>query len=445
MNRVFKKWIAVFAVFAISASSLMAPATAQAASKKKATITTAKISSVYVGSRTSLKVKTNTKCKVSYKVSDKKTAKVNGGKLYAYKAGKVTVTITANPVSKKYRKTTKKITVKILPAKTSASVKRSGNYIIASAKKAKGAKGYQFRWSSSKNMTDPVSKCTGKTSYKFKASASKTWYVQVRSYAKAGKKTYCSGWSHVYVVKGSTPASAVTAVPTPTAIPTATPTDTPVPTPSPTPEPIPDAVEEPADCVPPIPTAGQQAALDEIEDKDFSIESGSAGTAIIQDALLQFVCRENADSIVYDSNTVDIIYDNPGTLASCSSYAPLSVTPVIGTGGRYNTLIVSCEGGITEETVIPVTVSLNLYMITFRIRVVPQGSFSDSSETGNDSDTTSAHTADITEAPTPTVIPTETPVSTDTPTPTPEESEIGTDNQTDCVPGTDSWIAGNPG
>lgn len=176
------------------------PATTQAASKKNVSISTAisNDSSMYVNTHKSIGVKTNVSAAITYTTSDSKMAKVKSGRLYAYKPGRVKVTVTARPGSSRYGITSKSIYVNILPGKPGTPVlKRDRSKITVSIKKTAGAYGYQYQYAVNSKMSEAKTIRSKSTSYSFSALASKNYYVRVRSYIKVSGKYYYSGWTSI--------------------------------------------------------------------------------------------------------------------------------------------------------------------------------------------------------------------------------------------------------
>lgn len=192
--------------------TMIAPITVSAASQKKVTINTIKSgTTLTVGSQKSLGVKANTKSTLSYKSSNAKVVSVKKGKLTAQRPGSAKITVTASPKSKKYKKTSKSITIKVVPQKPGTpSGKRKGKNITAVVKGIKYATGYQFQYATNKSMSGAKSKAVKAPTYSFSASAAKAYYIRVRAYTKTGGKTYYSGWSSVRTVPK---ASAATSTP----------------------------------------------------------------------------------------------------------------------------------------------------------------------------------------------------------------------------------------
>lgn len=94
------------------------------------------------------------------------------------------------------------------PPRTAISKTKVGKRnvrVVWKKKSKKWVSGYQVRWSTKKTMKN-AKKITvrnpGKTSAKMtKLKSGKKYYVQVRTFKKTGKKTYCSPWSKAKAVK----------------------------------------------------------------------------------------------------------------------------------------------------------------------------------------------------------------------------------------------------
>lgn len=94
------------------------------------------------------------------------------------------------------------------PPRTAISKTKIGKRsvkVVWKKKSKKWVSGYQVRWSTKKTMKN-AKKITvrnpGKTSVKItKLKRGKKYYVQIRTFKKIGKKTYCSPWSKAKAVK----------------------------------------------------------------------------------------------------------------------------------------------------------------------------------------------------------------------------------------------------
>lgn len=115
-----------------------------------------------------------------------------------------------NGSSKVYGSRSDTLTAATSPGKTSLSVRQGSSYrssyyyryryITLSAKKIKGASGYQFVYSTSKNGTYYTLN-TGKRSYRTSARTGQTLYFKVRAYKKAGNTYYYGAYSKPKKVK----------------------------------------------------------------------------------------------------------------------------------------------------------------------------------------------------------------------------------------------------
>ena len=137
----------------------------------------------------------------------KTTGKVTVSRAYV---GRATITITA-PDTHKYKKTTKKVTVKVLPAApTLKSVTNTGKgRVTVKWTKTKSTKctGYKIVYSTSSKFTKSTTKTVtvkgvSKVSKVLsKLKKGKTYHISVRAYLKYGNATYESPWSRVLKVK----------------------------------------------------------------------------------------------------------------------------------------------------------------------------------------------------------------------------------------------------
>lgn len=168
---------------------------------------TAKSKTVTYGSKAfNLKAKTDGGGTLTYKTSNKKIVTVSkAGKVTIKGYGQATITITA-AANGNYKKTTKKITIKVVPKKvTIKTVKSSSKKTLSVTwKKDKTVTGYQLQFCHVKNFkrgTYQKNFKMKKTSAKVSGIKSKVYYVRIRSYKKVGKKTYYGAWSNVKRVK----------------------------------------------------------------------------------------------------------------------------------------------------------------------------------------------------------------------------------------------------
>jgi hypothetical protein len=127
------------------------------------------------------------------------TVSCKGGK----KVGSYKVTIKGKGA---YRGS-KSATFKIVPKGTSLSKPKKARkgFTVTWKKQARETDGYQIRYSTSKSMKGAKAKTAkgrAKSSLKIaKLKGGKKYYVQVRTYKKAGGKTYYSSWSKAKTVR----------------------------------------------------------------------------------------------------------------------------------------------------------------------------------------------------------------------------------------------------
>lgn len=114
-----------------------------------------------------------------------------------------------NGSSKVYGSMSDSLTAATSPGKTSVSVRQGGSYrsyyyryryITLRAKKIKGASGYQFVYSTSRNG-NYYTLSTGKSSCRTSARTGQTFYFKVRAYKKAGGVYYYGAYSKPKRVK----------------------------------------------------------------------------------------------------------------------------------------------------------------------------------------------------------------------------------------------------
>lgn len=176
--------------------------------KKAAQTITAKESSykkVYGNKDFSMKAKAKTS--LSYKSSNKKVVQVNKkGNVEIQGCGKATITITAKGTGN-YKSATKKVTVTVVPKKTTivSATGKEKAIIVKWKKQTKKTTGYQIQYAQNKNFKNAKvvsikkNTTTGKTITNLKSK--KTYYVRIRTYTKVNGKNYYSTWSEVKKVK----------------------------------------------------------------------------------------------------------------------------------------------------------------------------------------------------------------------------------------------------
>lgn len=137
--------------------------------------------------------------KLSYASSNTKVATISsGGKVTIKGIGKTTITITAAETSN-YKKATKKITIKVIPAamkiKCLTSKKKKSFTVYWSKNKAITA--YQIQYSTKSNFSKATTKTVSGSTYKTicQLQAGKKYYVRLRTYKTVGKEKYYSPWS----------------------------------------------------------------------------------------------------------------------------------------------------------------------------------------------------------------------------------------------------------
>ncbi|MCD8019517.1 MAG: leucine-rich repeat protein [Clostridiales bacterium] len=177
-------------------------------SKAKNTITASDITKSYSKKKQSfsLKVKRKGSAALTYSSNNSKISINSGGKISVKKKymGTATIKITA-AATKNYKKTTKKITITVGPAKTSISSLTSGSgKIKATWKKVASCDGYEVYISSTSNFKKNIRHETGITQNSVSVkgmSSGTTYYVKVRAYKKVGKKTYYAPWSEAQSIQ----------------------------------------------------------------------------------------------------------------------------------------------------------------------------------------------------------------------------------------------------
>ena len=143
---------------------------------------------------------------LSYSSSNKKVAIVNSkGKVTIKGTGTTTITVNAQE-TEKYKKATKKITVKVgkLKSTTLSSVKKSGSKKLkVTWKKYADADGYEVQFATKKNFSKSATKSLRVKKAKTttltikKLKSKRTYYVRVRTYKKVNGKIYFSNWTKV--------------------------------------------------------------------------------------------------------------------------------------------------------------------------------------------------------------------------------------------------------
>ena len=154
----------------------------------------------------SLKAKASGKGKLTYHTSNRKVAKVSAkGKVSIKGCGTATITIKASATAK-YKQVQKKVSVTVLPPKVKVTgcVSPYSNMIKIKWKKDKTVDGYELSIAMDAKFRNAMSRSCPKSKTStigggFKNG--KTYYVRMRSYKKAGKKTYHSSWSAVKKVR----------------------------------------------------------------------------------------------------------------------------------------------------------------------------------------------------------------------------------------------------
>ena len=153
------------------------------------------------GSRFKLKAKTSGDGKLSYKSLNKKIATVSKtGKVTIKGYGSVKIKITASATAR-YKKATKKITIRVVPKTPglTRAVSPSANTVSIAWTRDRSVTGYQIYFSKTADFSkDTVQKMlgSGQSSVKLQGPPSGVkYYVKIRAYKKVGKKTIYSGWS----------------------------------------------------------------------------------------------------------------------------------------------------------------------------------------------------------------------------------------------------------
>jgi urease beta subunit len=159
-------------------------------------------------SSSSFKLNAKAKTAVTYVSSNKKVAVVNKstGKVKIKGCGKAVITITAK--GKNYKTATKKVTIRVVPNKTSITKLKSTSKskINITYKKKTGATGYEVVYSTSKTFKAAKTKTKlikGKSKNKAVIKglkAGKKYYVKVRAYKTIDGKKYYSSYSKVKTV-----------------------------------------------------------------------------------------------------------------------------------------------------------------------------------------------------------------------------------------------------
>ena len=162
------------------------------------------ISKAYGDKAFSLKAVTDGNGKLTYKSGNTKVATVSTkGKVTIKGTGKTTITITA-AAADGYKKTSVKVTLKVVPAKATISKVASNKkaQLTVTVKKDSKATGYQIQVSTSKKFTKATTATLTKNSKTFtKLTAGKKYYVRARAYKTiSGKKCY-GAYSAVKSVK----------------------------------------------------------------------------------------------------------------------------------------------------------------------------------------------------------------------------------------------------
>ena len=170
---------------------------------------TASEKTVTLGARAfSLGAKASGGGKLSYKTNNKAVAVVSSKGVITIKGvGKATITINASANTNYNAAPAKKVTVTVLPKKTSVSKVSSSSKgkAVISWKKVSGVTGYSVQYSTSSKFSGAKTvtvKGSSKNSTTLKNLKSKKYcYVRVRTYKKVNGKTYYSNWSAAKNVK----------------------------------------------------------------------------------------------------------------------------------------------------------------------------------------------------------------------------------------------------
>lgn len=137
--------------------------------------------------------------KLSYTSSNKNVATISSsGKVTIKGIGKTTITITAAETAN-YKKTTKKVTIKVIPKKMKINCLKSNKkkcFTICWSKD-KLVTAYQIQYSLKSNFSSATTKTVSGSTYKTisQLKAGKKYYVRLRSYKTVGTEKYYSSWS----------------------------------------------------------------------------------------------------------------------------------------------------------------------------------------------------------------------------------------------------------
>lgn len=153
----------------------------------------------------SLEAEAKGSAELTYKSNNSKIAVDSSGNVTvkAKYIGKATITITS-AATKNYKKTTKKITVKVKPTKTTlSSVKSSkSKAITAKWEKNASAEGYQIYYSTTKDFSSNTKAITVKKQSTVSKTITgltggKTYYVKIRAYKTVDDVKYYGSWSSI--------------------------------------------------------------------------------------------------------------------------------------------------------------------------------------------------------------------------------------------------------
>lgn len=174
--------------------------------KKKQIISAESKVVTYKSRAFNLKAKSDGDGKLTYVSSNKKVATVdNNGEVKVKRYGKSVITINASETNT-YHKTSKQITIKVVPRKVvlkrvfSSKKKR----LFVTWKKDNTVSGYQIYFSSGKSFRHTYQRTFRKSKSKMHIANLKsgmTYYVKARSYKKVGKERYYGAWSKVKSIK----------------------------------------------------------------------------------------------------------------------------------------------------------------------------------------------------------------------------------------------------
>lgn len=141
---------------------------------------------------------------LSYASSDKSVATVSkNGKVTIKKIGKTTLTITAAQTAN-YKKTTKKITLTVVPksVKITKAVSKYKTNLSVFWSAGSSITAYQIQYSQKASFSNATTKTVSNRTYQTFSGLSKgkKYYVRIRAYKKVGTATYYSAWSSAKTV-----------------------------------------------------------------------------------------------------------------------------------------------------------------------------------------------------------------------------------------------------